>query len=127
MGQSIHRFLSIPLTVPTMPDIFSCTGGNSTGTTSTTTTTTSTTSFNHQKWKKDFTKKKMNTTSTISTPIQKNHHHHHHHEHDDSVHFHLKRRLKEVKKDLFFHLNLPSSKSTTSTASPIQKEEHSSS
>jgi len=40
--QSIYRFLSIPLTAPTMPDIFSCTGGGSTGTTTTTTTTSTT-------------------------------------------------------------------------------------
>jgi len=106
--KSMNRFLSIPLSAPTMPDIFSCNGGGAT------------TSFDHQKLNKDFTKK-MSTTN--STSIKKKNHHHEQHD----VNLHLGKRLNEVKKDLFFKLNLPSSSSpqkedgssgrTTATAS----------
>mmetsp|Transcript_23331 Transcript_23331/g.27000 ORF Transcript_23331/g.27000 Transcript_23331/m.27000 type:complete len:248 (-) Transcript_23331:879-1622(-) len=98
--KSMHRFLSIPLSEPSMPDIFSC------GTAGTAA------SFDHQKVNKDFTKKI--STCTTSTTIQKKKNHH-----EQDVNVLLGRRLNEVKKNLFFQLNLPS------TSSQKEEEEYS--
>merc|ERR1712238_386725 len=97
--QSMHRFLSIPLSAPTMPDLFCC------GTTGT-----GATSFDHQEAKMDFTKK-MSSSPTASAPIQKKKNPHH--EQEPDVNVHLGNRLSEVKNDLFFKLNLPSSSPLT--------------
>jgi len=95
--QAMHRFLSIPLSAPTMPDLFSCIGGGAT-------------SFDHQKANMDFTKK-MSSTTTASAPIQKKKNPRH--EQEPDVNVHLGNRLSEVKNDLFFKLNLPSSSPLT--------------